>query len=98
MNIRGQGCVCRAVFVGLCLSHTHIKTFIPPCRIKIEELPHEYTVAMHKIQVRGTSICSRCRWQSGCLSCDPDNCTAYWMRKEASRTGRPIDEQYRLMT
>ncbi|CAE7826855.1 unnamed protein product, partial [Symbiodinium sp. CCMP2592] len=28
-------------------------------------------------------ICSRCRWQTGCLSCDPNKALRYWVLREA---------------
>ena len=64
-------------------------------RIKIDELPSGYTMAMHKIQTVGAGICSRCRFMSGCLACDPHKCTSYWMRRESARLGRPIDDEYK---
>ena len=66
-----------------------------PGRIKIDELPSGYTMAMHKIQTVGAGICSRCRFMSGCLACDPHKCTSYWMRRESARLGRPIDDEYK---
>ena len=66
-----------------------------PGRIKIDELPSAYTMAMHKIQTVGAGICSRCRFMSGCLACDPHKCTSYWMRRESARLGRPIDDEYK---
>ena len=50
---------------------------------------------MHKIETMGAGICSKCRWMSGCLACDPHKCTSYWMRRESARSGRPIDDEYK---
>ena len=62
--------------------------------IKEEELPQEYHDAVHKINMTGAGVCSRCRNSSGCLSCDAFKCTRYWMRKEHKRTGKTIDAKY----
>ena len=32
---------------------------------------HHSSIAGIKIEIMGTGICSKCRWQSGCLACDP---------------------------
>ena len=72
-----------------------VVAFSHPGRIKIDELPSGYTMAMHKIQTIGAGICSRCRFMSGCLACDPHKCTSYWMRRESARLGRPIDDEYK---
>ena len=73
----------------------HVAGVSHPGRIKIDELPSAYTMAMHKIQTVGAGICSRCRLMSGCLACDPHKCTSYWMRRESARLGRPIDDEYK---
>lgn len=35
-----------------------------------------------RVREFGWGVCSRCRWQSGCLSCEPGHCLRYWMKKE----------------
>ena len=62
--------------------------------LKEEELPDEYHAAIHKINMSGIGVCSRCRNSSGCLSCDAFKCTRYWMRREHKRTGKVIDAKY----
>ena len=37
---------------------------------------------LFKVRTFGWGVCSRCRWQSGCLSCEPEHCLQYWMKKE----------------
>ena len=62
--------------------------------IKEEDLPDEYRDAIHKINMTGIGVCSRCRNSSGCLSCDAFKCIRYYMRKEHKKTGKPIDAKY----
>ena len=35
-----------------------------------------------KVRTFGWGVCSRCRWQSGCLSCEEEFFFMYWMKKE----------------
>ena len=41
--------------------------------------------AQHKLLAleRSARVCSRCRWQSGCLSCEPEKALRYWVCTEA---------------
>ena len=36
----------------------------------------------------GLKRCSRCRWQTGCLSCDHEYLFPYLMKKEALKRGK----------
>ena len=38
-----------------------------------------------KVLEKGAGVCSRCDWQSGCLSCDPFKALRYWVRQELKR-------------
>ena len=38
-----------------------------------------------KVCENGAGVCSRCDWQSGCLSCDPFKALRYWVRQELKR-------------
>ena len=65
-------------------------------KLQISDLPAEYHKAIEKLQHYEVGVCSRCRFQSGCLSCSIEKCTAYWMRREGKRLGRSICAEYML--
>ena len=64
--------------------------------IQENELPDAYWTALDKIVHSGVGICSKCRYQSGCLACDENKLSGYFMRQEHKRTGRPIEHKYTL--
>ena len=64
--------------------------------IQENELPDAYWTALDKIVHSGVGICSKCRYQSGCLACDENKLLGYFMRQEHKRTGRPIEYKYTL--
>jgi hypothetical protein len=49
-----------------------------------ELLRPEYQEQVLKVMRYGHGVCSRCRFTTGCLSCDPDKALRYWMKKELS--------------
>ena len=65
-------------------------------KLQISDLPAEYQKAIEKLKHYEVGVCSRCRFQSGCLSCSIEKCTAYWMRREGKRLGRSICAEYML--
>ena len=64
--------------------------------ISVNEPPAEYWKEEQRIRNRSIGVCGSCRWGSGCLRCRVDKLTSYWMRREHKRTGRAIDDQYKL--
>ena len=38
--------------------------------------------AINKVVLKGLRVCSRCNYQSGCLSCCVEKAEAYWLKKE----------------
>ena len=61
----------------------------------MDELQEDYRKAMCKIHVGEVGVCSKCRYESGCLACDPIKCIAYWVRREGKRLGRAIADEYK---
>lgn len=64
--------------------------------IRIDDLPAEYWKEEQRIRNKAVGVCGSCRWGSGCLRCRVDKLTSYWMRREHKRTGRAIEDQYKL--
>ena len=65
-------------------------------KLQISDLPAEYHKAIEKLKHYEVGVCSRCRFQSGCLSCSIEKCTAYWMRREGNRLEGSICAEYML--
>ena len=65
-------------------------------KLQISDLPAEYHKAIAKLKQYEVGVCSRCRFQSGCLSCSIEKCTGYWMRREGKRLGRSTCAEYML--
>jgi hypothetical protein len=42
-----------------------------------DQLSASAKLALSQVRLRAPGICSRCRWSSGCLSCDPEKCLKY---------------------
>ena len=67
-------------------------------KLQISDLPAEYHKAIEKLKHYEVGVCSRRRFQSGCLSCSIEKRTAYWVRREGKRLGRSICELCIWMT
>ena len=44
----------------------------------LEDLPPDLRSKYSKVLAEGTGVCSRCRWRSGCISCDPSKAWKYY--------------------
>ena len=51
----------------------------------LSDLSKEAQEAILRVQSTGLGICPRCRWSSGCLSCDPEKAQRYWLEKESKQ-------------
>ena len=49
---------------------------------RVEDLGKEQQEHFKKVEATGIGICSRCRWKSGCLSCDKDKAWYYVVKWE----------------
>ena len=49
---------------------------------RVEDLGKEQQEHFKKVETTGIGICSRCRWKSGCLSCDKDKAWYYVVKWE----------------
>ena len=47
-----------------------------------EFLPQNKKEAIENVAIFGLGVCSKCRWASGCLKCDPEKCIRYHLSKE----------------
>jgi hypothetical protein len=53
-----------------------MSTFAP------EDLRAEYKAAYERVRDHGLSVCSKCRWHSGCMRCDERKAWRYYVRLE----------------
>ena len=56
---------------------------------EISDLSAEDKAVLQKMQDYGLRVCSRCRWQSGCLDCHPDKCARYLLNNLRLKLGLP---------
>ena len=56
---------------------------------EISDLSAEDKAVLQKVQDYGLRVCSRCRWQSGCLDCHPDKCARYLLNNLRLKLGLP---------
>ena len=43
---------------------------------------------VEKVRKEGLGVCSKCRWQSGCLACDPEKAWKWAVSKDLGYSGR----------
>ena len=46
----------------------------------LDDLPEAHRKAVMRVREKGVGVCSKCKWQSGCMNCDPDKAWRYYVR------------------
>ncbi|CAE7251393.1 unnamed protein product [Symbiodinium natans] len=57
---------------------------------ELSDLPKEHQDKISQIRLFGCSVCSRCRWVSGCLSCDGPKAERYYLNQLRHSLGLPL--------
>ena len=55
---------------------------VPPTKPCRENLSAEAKAAIEMVEANPMLVCSKCKFSSGCLKCDPVKALAYWLKKE----------------
>ena len=59
------------------------------------DLRDEFLQPYLKVKEEGIGICGRCRFTSGCLSCDVSKAWAYWCKRELGELGLKVGAKAR---
>ena len=58
---------------------------------RLEDLSDKKLRTHVEVRSEGLGVCSRCRWQSGCLSCDPEKAWRWAVSKELGMSLRIVN-------